>query len=223
MTTKKLFLFEDTIPAHARPVYLPEGDRSVYVRSGSVEAISDTASQFLWEGSAHTSGTELTLASEDQDAVLWRWELGDTSEADDYAFRSAPETTSTLKLAADLELDDRYTWLMRCDTVTFPPSGEAFTHLHQGPGIRITREGEITIETEGAEHVHGPGDAWAEKGVVPVYASTTAESSTTFVRCFVLPKQVKGVSSLRIVRPEDRAKANTQKYRVLAERIMSWT
>lgn len=216
MAVKKLFLFEDTIPAHARPVYLPAGDRSIYVRSGSVDVVSASASQFLWEGSATTTGTEITLVAEDQDAVLWRWELAEG----DCAFRSAPETTSTLKISAEVDLDDRYTWLMRLDTVTFPPGGEAFTHLHQGPGIRITRDGEITIETEGTSRTYGPGGAWAEKGVVPVYASTTNDSSTTFVRCFLLPSQNKGASSLRIVSPEDRARVNTQKYRVLAERIM---
>jgi hypothetical protein len=41
-----------------------------------------------------------------------------------------------------------------------------------------------------------------------------------FVRCFVLPRAVIGSSSIRIVRPEDRAKPNTQSYRILAERIM---
>jgi hypothetical protein len=222
LATRTLLLFEDTIPAHAKPVYLPRGDRAVYVRSGSVETVSDTASQFLWAGSASVSDTELTLVAEDQDVVLWRWELADGADAarDSFALRSAPETTSALKLTAECDLDERYTWLMRCDTVSFPPGGEAFTHLHQGPGIRITLDGEITIETEGAERTYRPGEAWAEKGVLPVYASTTEDSSTTFVRCFLLPRQAKGVSSLRIVRPEDRAKVNTQSYRVLAERIM---
>ncbi|WP_166462957.1 hypothetical protein [Amycolatopsis acidicola] len=222
MAGRKFFLFEDTIPAHARPVYLPTGDRSLYVRSGSVDVVSATASRFLWEGSAFTAREEVTLVAEDQDVVLWRWELADDANAvsDDFAFRSAPETTSTLKIAADLDLDDRYTWLMRLDTVTFPPGGEAFTHLHQGPGVRITRDGEITIETEGTSRTYGPGSAWAEKGVLPVYASTTDASPTTFVRCFLLPAQNKGASSLRIVTPEDRGRVNTQKYRVLAERIM---
>lgn len=222
MTTTTFFLFEDTLPAHARPVYLPRGQRAIYARSGSVDVVSDESSQFLWKGSALTTGAETTLAAEDEDVVLWRWELADApnSEPGDHAFRSAPETTSTLKIAMEVDLDDRYTWLMRCDTVTFPPGGEAFTHLHQGPGIRVTRDGEISIETEGATQTYGPGEAWAEKGVLPVHASTTTAASTTFVRCFLLPGQNRRASSLRIVNPEDRARVNTQKYRVLAERIM---
>jgi hypothetical protein len=222
VAVRTLFLFEDVLPAHARPVYLPAGDRAVYVRSGGVNAVSDTGSRFLWEGSAYTSDAELTLVADEQDTVLWRWELADddTAGQDAFTFRSAPETSSTPKQSAACELDDRYTWLMRCDTVTFPPGGVAFTHLHQGPGIRIVLEGEITIETEGTSHVYGAGQAWAEKGVLPVYAPSTEASGTRFVRCFLLPKQVKGASSLRIIRPEDRTKVNTQSYRVLAERIM---
>jgi hypothetical protein len=222
MGMRTFLLFEDVIPAHARPVYLPAGDRAVYVREGAVNAVTETGSSFHWKGSALTTEADVTLVADEQDTVLWRWELAGAAAAreEDFVFRSAPETTSTLKLAAECELDERYGWLMRCDTVTFPPGGVAFTHVHQGPGIRITLEGEITIDTEGTRRVYGPGEAWAEKGVLPVYAPTTDDSGTVFVRCFLLPRQVKGASSLRIVAPEDRVKPNTQKYRVLAERIM---
>ncbi|MER5439761.1 hypothetical protein [Streptomyces sp. NPDC002790] len=225
MPKRTLLLFEDTLPAQARPVYLPAGDRAIYVRTGSVDVVDDAGSRFLWQRAAEVAGQELTLAAGDQDTVLWRWELAAEPDADEqrHRFRSAPETTSELKLRADFELDDRYTWLMRCDTVTFPPGGVALTHLHQGPGIRIVLDGEITIETEGTSRDYLPGQAWAEKGVLPVLAPTTERESTTFVRCFLLPKQNKGVSSIRIVQPEDRAKPNTQKYRVLAERTLSGT
>ncbi|NDZ78622.1 hypothetical protein G3I19_08805 [Streptomyces sp. SID10853] len=222
MTQRTLLLFEDTLPAGAKPVYLPAGARAVYVRSGSVDVIGDDGSRFLWEGAALVAGKEATLAAGDEDTVLWRWELAD-GDADerDFRFRSAPEADSTLKLRAAFDFDDRYTWLMRCDTVRFPAGGTALTHLHQGPGIRVVLDGEITIETEGTSATHLPGDAWAEQGVLPVRAPTTERRPTTFVRCFLLPKQNKGVSSIRIVEPEDRAKPNTQKYRVLAEQVLA--
>ncbi|MEU4892528.1 hypothetical protein AB0B12_09085 [Streptomyces sp. NPDC044780] len=222
MTQRTLLLFEDTLPAGAKPVYLPAGDRAVYVRSGSVDVVGDDGSRFLWEGSAVVADEEVTLVAGDEDTVLWRWELaaGPHAAEEDFRFRSAPETTSTLKLRADFELDDRYSWLMRCDTVRFPAGGIALTHLHQGPGIRIVQEGEITIETEGTSATHLPGQAWAEQGVLPVRAPTTDREPTMFVRCFLLPRQTKGVSSIRIVEPADRARPNTQRYRVLAERIL---
>jgi hypothetical protein len=123
-------------------------------------------------------------------------------------------------MVLDCPLDRNIHWLMRCDTVTFPPGGIAYQHLHQGPGIRITREGEITIETKGESTTYGPGQAWGEDGFLPVYASTTTEMSTTFVRCFILPRLTLGTSSIRIISPEDRARGNTQRYHVLAERLL---
>jgi hypothetical protein len=225
MSLRSFFLFEDRLPAGARPVYLPAGDRAIYVRTGSVNVVGDTSSQFLWEHCATTAGEELTLVADSQALVLWRWELADDADPDPerFQFRSAPEASSELKLAMTCDLDDRYTWLMRCDTVSFPPGGVALTHLHQGPGIRIVHSGEITIETEGASSTYRSGQAWAEKGVLPVYAPTTEDTSTMFIRCFLLPKQNKGASSIRIVRPEDRSKPNTQSYRILSERVMART
>ncbi|MEV0110502.1 hypothetical protein AB0H42_29775 [Nocardia sp. NPDC050799] len=216
-----MFLFEDHLPAGTKPVYLPRANRSIYVASGSVDIHSDNATRYVSEGSALVADEELTLSATEVDSTVWRWELArEAADETAHTLRSAPQTSSELKLTATFELDDRYTWLMRCDTVTFPPGGIAWTHLHQGPGIRITRSGEITIETEGTTQVHGPGSAWAEKGVLPVYAPTTDKIGTTFVRCFLLPKQNKGASSIRFVHPEDNEKINTQKYRVLMERVI---
>src|SRR4051794_20669778 len=131
MTLRTFFLFEDTVAARARPVYLPRGDRAIYVRAGGIDVVSNSWSQFLWESSALTSQEEVTLIADDRDTVLWRWELAadDTTDEQRFAFRSAPETTSAVKLMATFDFDDRYTWLIRCDMVTFPPGGIALTHL----------------------------------------------------------------------------------------------
>ncbi|MGJ3508774.1 hypothetical protein [Enemella sp. A6] len=222
MTIRTLRLFEDRLLAGAKPIYLPRGDRAIYVRSGECDFVTDSRSQFAREGHAVTEGDQVTLINGTVDTVLWRWELadGDDLRDEDFHLRSAPQAETELKIKADFEFDDRYDWLMRCDTVTFPPGGIAWTHLHQGPGIRITLNGEITIETEGERHTHPAGSPWVEKGVLPVFAPTTEEESTTFVRCFILPSQLKGVSSIRIVYPQDWDKPNMQQYRVLCERIM---
>ena len=214
---------EDRIPAGTPPIYLPAGDRALYVLSGGIGVAGDGHARFLWAGSALTAGDELTVLSDDEETVVWRWELADDAEVGpaDHAFRSAPAASSRCLLSTTCDLDDRYTWLMRCDTVTFPPGGVAWKHLHQGPGIRVVRAGEITIETEGTSTIHQPGDAWAEKGVEPVYAPAACDRETVFVRCFILPRAVSGASSLRVVDPEERAKPNTQSYRILAERVMA--
>ena len=66
-----------------------------------------------------------------------RWELVPVGTEDAGSLRAAPRAASALKLAADLDLHDRFGWLMRCDEVAFPNGGVAFRHMHQGPGIRV--------------------------------------------------------------------------------------
>ena len=103
----------------------------------------------------------------------------------------------------------------------FPKSGIAYTHVHQGPGIRYCLEGAIEIESEGAKHRYGPGEAWFEAGSSPVLAPTSAEAETSFVRCFLLPRGCKGRSSIRYVRAEDASKPKAQRYKVLGERFIA--
>ena len=130
-------------------------------------------------------------------------------------------TTSELILSAPVELDSRFDWLMRCDCVSFPKGGIAYTHVHQGPGIRYCLEGRIEIETEGSTHDYGPGEPWFESGSSPVLAPTSKETETAFVRCFVLPRSCKSRTSIRYVNPEDAAKPKTQRYKVLGERFIA--
>ncbi|SFO03629.1 hypothetical protein [Mycetocola miduiensis] len=222
MPTPTLMLHEDVLPAHGQPVYLPRGTRAIFVREGSVHLDDDIASQYLSSAHGMVTTGELTIRAGASGARLWRWDLVEPAFADlPQTLRSAPATTSELKLKAAYDLDPRFTWLMRLDSVTFPAGGTAWTHQHQGPGIRICRDGEITIDTEGASSTYGPGEAWSEKGVVPVLAPTTPETSTTFIRCFLLPAHNRGASSFRVVLPEDRDKPNTQKYHVFSERVLS--
>lgn len=222
MTVRTMRVYEDRIEGGAKAIYLPYGDRAIFVREGAAHFDTPSTSQYLTADLAFASADQVTIQVEGEGAVLWRWELADDTELGDEAFalRSAPQATSELRLSADFEIDDRYDWLLRCDTVTFPPGGVAWTHLHQGPGIRVARYGRITIDTEGAAHNYTAGQAWAEYGVLPVLAPTTPDEETSFTRCFVLPAQVKGASSLRFVNAEDRAKGNTQSYRVLAEYLI---
>ena len=114
-----------------------------------------------------------------------------------------------------------YGWLMRCDRVGFPKGGVAYTHVHQGPGIRYCLEGGIRIESEGAVHEYRAGEAWFESGAAPVLAPTSQESETSFIRCFVLPRGCKGRSSIRYVRPEDASRPKPQRYTVLGERFVA--
>ncbi|HXZ01398.1 MAG TPA: hypothetical protein VEI03_15495 [Stellaceae bacterium] len=220
MTRAVLRLHEDRLPAAGDPVYLPALGRAIYVIEGdvTVEFASGCASQGA--GSAWLGESEIALAAGAGGARLLRWELAAASLRDRGALRSAPSVVSAVKLAAEIELDPGFGWLMRCDRVGFPKGGVAYTHVHQGPGIRYCLEGGIEIESEGSTHRYGPGEAWFEPGPAPVLAPTSAETETVFVRGFVLPRGCKGRNSIRYVRPEDAQKPKPQRYKVLGERFI---
>lgn len=217
MSSPTLRLFEDQLPPQCPQVFLPAAPRAIYVRAGGVTVDDATGGRWLGEDAAEVTTSEVALTATGP-TTLWRWELA--ARGAEARLPSAPTTSSRMILEAELDLDDRFGWLMRCDRVDFPPGGVALTHVHQGPGIRICRHGEITIETLGASKAHGPGEAWFELGHAPVLAPTTEKEETAFVRCFLLPRLLKGKSSIRYVRPEDAAAPKVQKYRVFAERFV---
>lgn len=213
-------LVEDRIPAGHAPIYLPRASRALYVVEGGITVEFPEGSQHAPRQTAWLGDSEATLIGGSEDALIWRWELHDAERPLPVELRSAPGTTSTLKLEQAVDLDPRTDWLMRCDRVDFPPGGVALTHVHQGPGIRCVLSGEITIDTLGAAHVHPEGQAWFELGHAPVLAPTTPESPTTFIRCFLLPRSCRGRSSIRYVLAEDTAKPKRQQYHVFGERFI---
>jgi hypothetical protein len=218
--TMILRLAEDGLPASSEPVYLPAVERALYEIEGdvTVEFASGCINQPA--GSAWLGGSEIALLPGPGAVRLLRWELAAARAIDQGALRSAPSATSEVKLAAEIELDPQFGWLMRCDRVAFPKGGIAYTHVHQGPGIRYCLEGRIEIQTEGTTHHYGPGESWFEPGPAPVFAPTSKETETTFVRCFVLPRGCKGRSSIRYVHAEDAARPKLQRYKVLGERFV---
>ena len=78
------------------------------------------------------------------------------------SFELVPAASAEAKLSAPVEFDGER--LIRLDTVSFPPGGVAYLHVHRGPGIRVLLEGEIRIETEGTTATYGPLEAWFESG-----------------------------------------------------------
>lgn len=219
MTQHAFRLIEDRIPAGGDPVFLPALVRTLYVLEG--DATVDTASGCTHQekGSAWIGDTAVAVLPSAQGVRLLRWELA-APTGDDGRLRAAPQCGSVVAHSAIIEIDHAYGWLMRCDRVSFPKGGIAYTHIHQGPGIRYCLEGSIRIETEEQVHPYGPGEAWFEIGSSPVLAPTSPEAETSFVRCFLLPRSCKGRSSIRYVLPEDAAKPKVQRYRVLGERFI---
>jgi quercetin dioxygenase-like cupin family protein len=132
------------------------------------------------------------------------WELGDEAPPD-------------ALLSAEVDLDGATEWLMRCDRVDFEPGGIAYRHVHPGPGIRYLLFGEITIDSLGAEHTLGPGEAWFERGPDPVLATTAADEPSAFVRVMLLPVQFAGQRTIRYVDPADAEKPKTQRATIFLE------
>ena len=109
---------------------------------------------------------------------------------------------------------------MRCDRVDFPPGGIAYTHTHRGPGIRCLLTGEIRVEVKGASHTVTPGEPWFEAGPDPVLAFASERVPTAFARVMILPRELKGKSSIRYVKAEDQDKPKTQRYQVFCDEFI---
>jgi len=56
---------------------------------------------------------------------------------------------------------------MRCDRVDFPPGGIAYTHTHQGPGIRCLLGGRDPHPGVRCRASRAAGEAWFEAGRIP--------------------------------------------------------
>jgi quercetin dioxygenase-like cupin family protein len=197
---------EAAAPACHRVIYVREGD--AMVRSGGQAA--GLASNSAWHG----SGT-LTITAGASGASLLRWELVSGNPAGELA-----GAVSALTLTRPLALEDPGGYLMRCDRVDFPLGGIAYTHVHRGPGIRCLLEGGIRVEVDGKAHEIVPGEAWFEAGPDPVLAHASKTTLTAFARVMVLPRELKGKSSIRYVKPEDADKPKLQTYRVLADEFI---
>jgi quercetin dioxygenase-like cupin family protein len=130
------------------------------------------------------------------------WELGDEAPAGALLSR---------------EVDVGGDWLMRLDRVDFESGGIAYRHTHPGPGIRYLLFGEITIDSEGAQHTYGPGEPWFERGPDPVLAITAADEPSAFVRVMLLPAEWAGQRTISYVDPADADRPKTQRATIVLE------
>lgn len=194
-----LTLFEDRL-GPAATLELGATPRVLYVTEGEIEITgvvprARVAAHAAWHGTGACSVTPGAHA-----ATVLRYEL-----ARDIATRataSARGVTTRTMLAQPIALETGAAYLMRCDRVDFAPGGEAMPHGHRGGGIRRLLEGalEVRIAGHGGRLMH-PGDAWFESGVEPVHAVASGEAPTSFVRVSILPRELRGKSSIVYVDP----------------------
>ena len=202
-----LRLFVDALPPRAA-LSLPGAPRVIYVRDGQAQIGAQGQTCALAENSAWHGSATCEVTGGPGGAKLLRWELGRAAGGD-----AGPN----LFHEAEIALDTRQRYLLRCDRVDFPPGGVAYTHTHQGPGVRFLLRGSLEVRVHGRTQHIQPGESWFEAGPDPVLALASAEAPTSFVRCLVLPADLRGRPSIRYLLDEDRDKPKTQQYQVFID------
>ncbi len=167
-----LRLYEDVLSsAEAVEFNLPPLPRFIFVVHGS----ATIAGKALNEGESWQGEGAAAVKPGKDGVTCWRWELSRGDHGSTVA--SAPGMISHEKLTAFMETLPKGELLMRGDSVAFPPGGCAYTHRHQGPGIRCMIEGGIRIDTHGRSTSYGPGGAWYETGPDPVFAQAASRQA----------------------------------------------
>lgn len=207
MSSHTLAFFRDVMAAGAGLTLQDACPRVLYLRSGSLTArsagvVATLAPDSAWHGARHCDAV-----AGKEGAEVYRWELR----------RGQESSTAPHALRAELDLVPTTPYLMRCDRVDFPPGGIAYTHIHQGGGIRCLLDGEIHVQVAGQEHHLKTGEAWFEAGPDPVLALASESGPTAFVRVMILPSALRGKSSIRYVLPQDADKPKRQTYRLFVD------
>lgn len=207
-----LRLYEDVLSSAENVEFrLAPLPRFIYVLHGTATIDGRT----LNEGDAWQGDGAIAVKPGTDGVSCWRWELARGDRGSTVA--CAPGMSTREKLSAYLETAPKGDWLMRGDSVAFPPGGCAYTHTHQGPGIRCLVEGGIRIDTHGRSTSYGPGGAWYEAGPDPVFAQAASDRPSRFVRVMILPAELAGKSSIAYVNEDDKAKPKLQQYKIYAD------
>lgn len=217
LSSYTLRLHSDRLEPKAE-IRLPGCHRVIYVRDGDAMVRAGTQAAGLAANSAWHGRDTVTVTAGAAGVTLLRWELVTGGEAPGEL--AGAGVTSTPALAHAVDLGDPNGYLMRCDRVDFPPGGIAYTHVHRGPGIRCLLTGGIRVEVNRKAHDIEPGGAWFEAGPDPVLATASKAGPTGFVRVMILPRELRGKSSIRYVKPEDADKPKPQTYRIFIDEII---
>lgn len=207
-----LRLLEDHLAPGARTA-LPSQNRVLYVRDGGIGADGAGHTVTVGAGAAWHGATECVVTAGAAGATVLRFEL---LGAGSPASQSSREARTLL--THPIPLDPAHAYLMRCDRVEFAPGGEALPHGHRGGGIRCLLAGELEVRVGGQPgRLMKPGDAWFESGREPVVAEASADEETAFIRCAILPAEIRGESSIVYVDPADAARSRPRTYTIYVD------
>ena len=198
---------------------LPPGNRYMYVAQGMATLRCDGASATLAANSGWRHGGAVDIAAGANGAVILRWELYRMPQPD-HGIAMGEGISSSLTHDAEMTLDDPDGYLLRGDKVELPPGGIAYTHTHQGGGIRCLLVGEFNVDVDGETRIIKPYEAWYERGPDPVYAWAPDDKPGHFARVMILPRRLKGKSSISYVKPEDKDRPKKQTYTFFADEFI---
>jgi hypothetical protein len=202
MARHVLRFMRDRLDANTR-ASLPAMNRVLYVLEGALTVDGKSVPR---ETAWHGAGACVTVAGPAGATVL-RYEL----------ISEGTPATGTPLLAQDIRLDPQAAYLMRCDRVDFDLGAEALPHRHKGGGIRCLISGTMELRVEGErDRTIKQGEAWFESGREPVYARASSTQPTSFIRCSILPREIRGQSSIMYVDPKDVA-SKPRKYTVFVD------
>ena len=120
-------------------------------------------------------------------------------------------------LAHDIALDPSKPSLMALRPRGLRPWRGGAAAAAQGRRHPLPAAGHLALCIEGEpDRVIKPGQAWFESGREPVYARASATEPTSFVRCSILPHEIRGQSSIMCVDPKD-AGSKACKYTVFVD------
>ena len=205
-----LNFYKEWLAPHEESGYLrPFNHVVIFCKEGDLK---QNEKDFLDESESAYISAPIDLTAGQHGALLWFWELVDLKNNDTRLSRGIPSQKNEISVLISIPSQPEAS-LIRCDTVSFPPSGCAFTHTHAGPGIRVLLEGGIRIDGEAASNEYKAGDAWFENGIEPVFAQAQGRSVSSFIRVMILPRKFIGKTSITYVNEEDLEKPKTQIYK----------
>jgi quercetin dioxygenase-like cupin family protein len=205
-----LRLYEDRLPAAGR-LRLPARNRVLYVRQGAVAVTSNAGDARVAEGQAWHGAVACEVTAGEKGADVLRYEL---------IRGAAPVGGGDAKVLLEhaIDLDPRAEYLMRADRVDFAPGGVALPHRHGGGGIRCLIAGalDVTVGDAPARRI-APGGAWFESGREPVLAVASKDEETSFIRVAILPREIRGRTSIMYVNPADAERGRPRTYTVFVD------